>query len=704
MATKSKMPTMEPPGAVSTLSEEFDRRFRRAQIGSAEWRNQAREFYKTYGGNPWPAGVKEMLEEEGRPATTFNYSLSYINAVLGQDIADRKEARFEGQGGDVHDEFVAEVYTKLVRALYMKCNGFREEIEAEQDQLVTGVGCMEAMLDTSKFPILPAAESVDIQEMFWDPDTKKHNLRDARWVARRRLWYIEDAVARWPNKASELRALAATQQSGGRQGGILPRKAKASGYTDRSQKLEDSTLMEDHLYIFDYQFKRPTKVVVYLDPRDGQRKKASPEEFKAIQAEIFAAVDPETGVPLHENVEAAELFVKKVYRAFLAGNEAGQLVEVEKERELETEMFTYRFATGYRSKTESGRVQFFGLMQLIYEPQLWTAKAISAAIEHLARSPKGGGGFINSDILVDPSDFKQNGSKPGHWALVNANTTSIRENVYERQAPPFHQAYERLFEIAENAMGQLTTITDYFKGTASGERSNILVRNLQGQTIMVLNPLIDPMNQMRVEMALLIAKLAQLHLAPVDFNKLVGDVKAVGVTHEIAKDPMTGQEMWMGGEPVLQPLTVLDEETGQPMPLTPYDISADREVFDFDIQVDLGPASVTQKQAVWSNITSNAFFQETLKSLPQVGNRLMPYVVKHMPGIAADEARQIEKDIREELRMMKMQGTLQGVMESLPQLPPEAIQQIHEMTMQMVESMMQPQPQPGGPAAQAPPQ
>lgn len=694
------MPTMEAPGAKSQLAQQFEKRFDRGQNASAEWRRQAREFYRTYGGDPWPDGVKELLEDEGRPATSFNYSLSYINAVLGQDIADRKEARFEGQDqNDTLDQFCGETFTKVVRALYNKCNGYREEIEAEQDQLITGVGCMEGLLDTTRFPIFPKAEAIDIQEMYWDPDAKKHNLRDARWVCRRKLWYVEDAKAKWPTKSELLERLAKGQPKSG--GQPFPRTVHASGYRDRSQASENQAQLEDHVYIYDYQFKRPTKIVVYQDPVTGERKKVSPEDYREIKAALDAEVDPATGAPLYERIDAVELFVQKVYRAFLAGSDSQGVEVVEDEEELDSEMFTYRFATGYRSKTANGKVQFFGLMQLIYEPQLWTAKAISAAIEHLARSPKGGGGFINSDILVDPEDFKKNGSKTGHWALVNPQTTSIRDNIHERQQPQFHQGYERLFDVAEHAMSQLTTITDYFKGTASAERSNVLVRNLQGQTIMVLNPLVDPMNQMRVEVAQLLAKLAQRHLAAVDFNRLVGKLEVVGVTHQIKKGPI-GEDVWVAGQPVLEPLTIQDEVSGGAVPITPYDVVSDRDIFEFDLEVDLGPASVTQKTAVWNNFTSNHFLQETMKSLPQIGNRLVPVIVKNMPGLSTEEARQIEQDVREELRQMKLQGTAQGVMESLPNLPPEALMQVMQTVQQMLGGAMQPPPDQGAPVEQGP--
>lgn len=285
----------------------------------------------------------------------------------------------------------------------------------------------------------------------------------------------------------------------------------------------------------------------------------------------------------------------------------------------------------------------------------------------------------------------------GHWAFVNSGFNP-QEHVFERSAPPFPQTYEKLFDLAESAMPRLTTISDYFKGTAQQERSNVLVTNLQGQTMMVLNPLIDPMNQMRVENARLMALLAQQHISAEDFNRLVGELEAEGVTFEIAKDPATGQEIWQNGEPVKQPIFItgpdgqpMTDEMGQPIPVTPFDTIADRELLEFDVQVDLGPASPTQKQAIWQNWQQTAFAQKILEMYPEVAEQVLPWLVKNSPGLSTDEAKRMEKTLRTALRQRQMQGTAQGIMESLQQLPPEAIQQIIQMASSMLQQAQQPQ-------------
>jgi hypothetical protein len=685
----------EEPTNASSRVEEANRRLKRSRSASAKWRRMAVKYYQTYEGDPAPEGVKEQLAEEGRIWSNFNYALSQINAVLGQDIADRKEPRFEGSGYDTVRSFRAEIYTQLTRALYLKCGGHREEAEAFQDQLVTGYGFAESYLDTRSFPIFPRLEAIDCLEMFWDPDAKKHNLRDARYLFRVRSWALEDAIAKWPNKKAELTALS---KGKGRGRTAFPERSEASGYSRDTGNAKDSSLRDPEVTIAEYQFKRLEKWIVYQDPRTGKNARVPKKDFGAVSDEILGEIDEATGVPKYEKIHAVELDLEQCFRSFLAGGSNGQelSIELQEPQRLETGMFTIRCATGYRSKNKDGRVTFFGLMSIIYEPQLWIAKAFSAAIEHVARSPKGSAMFFNPEFFEDPADVKANGSKAGYIGLIKTGFDKA-SHVWERQQAAFPQAYEKIFAIAEDVMPKLTTISDYFKGSATGERSNVLVTNLQGQTIMVLNPLLDPMNQFRIENAKVMAELARLHLAPDDFNALCGEMEAEGITYTVPSDPQTGYPQWdvSKHQPVKQPIMltddagqpIIDEATGQPIPVKPWDVAAETDVFQFDVTVDLGPASSTMKQAIWSNWQQTAFAQKLIEMFPEVGKKIIPWLIKNQPGLSSDEAKRLEGEIRQGIHDQEIKGTMQGVIESLQQLPPDQVQQVF----QIVASMLQPQ-------------
>ena len=113
--------------------KEFERRFTYSQTAFAEWRDQARKFFDTYAGDPWPEEAKEIMDAEGRPRTNFNYALSTANTVLGQDMSDEKEATFKCavELGDFVGEFNAENLTRVVRHVYRLADVSTHEYMAE---------------------------------------------------------------------------------------------------------------------------------------------------------------------------------------------------------------------------------------------------------------------------------------------------------------------------------------------------------------------------------------------------------------------------------------------------------------------------------------------------------------------------------------------------------------------------------------------
>lgn len=678
-------------------------RFRRAENEQSEWRQQGIEFYRTYGGNPWPEGVKETREDAGLAALNFNYALSQVNACLGQDIADRKEARYLADY-DAIASFGAEALTRVIRKLYNKGKSHREEVESYQDQLVTGVGWSESTLDVMNFPVYPKVGAVDTREMYWDPDAKKNNLRDARWVFRYRKFYLEDAIALFPEKEAELRSIAS--QTGGTRADpnrVLPRKANATGFKNRDKpSSSDPVLDEDHVFLYDYQYIEPVPYVVYLDPRDGVRKKEPRATYGKIKDEILNTKD-EAGVPLFEKVQSVNIVLRRAFRSFLASGTDDRMTEIMPPEDLEIGRFTYQAATGYRSKDENGRVKFFGLMALIYEPQLWIALAVSAAVEHIARSPKGGGGFYNPQFLENPDDFIANGAKPGKWNPVKPGFDP-KVHVFERAQPQFPQAYEKLLDIVTSVMPQLTTISDYFKGTSMQERSNVLVTNLQGQTMMVLNPLLDPMNELRVLNATNMALLAQRHLSRDEFNRLCGPMEAEDVTFTYQRGQTGAIMRGLDMKPIKQPILLeeADEETGEPVPITPYDILAKLDLDHVDVQIELGPASVTQKSAIWQAWNQTAMGQKLMEIFPGAAALLAPMLVKNTPGLPTEEGKQLEKELRDMIDQQQNAGSAEMVAKAFQELPPDQVQQLLGFGQQVLMEHQQQAMANANPAAAAP--
>lgn len=696
------------------LSRIFDKRISASLYRRQGWLERIRLMGDAYAGDPLPEEAREQMTKEGRPFANFNHALGTINAVLGGDMDDRKEARFEGVDGDFVDDFLGEALTKVVRHTYVKGSVHRQESMAYLDLLVTGYGWMNAYVDVGRVPLFIKGEYVDATEMHFDPNAKQNNLADARWVCRERRVPLTDAIAMWPEKEEELEGVSSRMSSEGR--GIEPRATRdervSSGGGDT-----DPFLDEDYVHVFDYQYKVKEAWYWYRDPITETRREIRAGEWQAKLKELQSRTNPMDGSPLVRRIEAVRYTRDCVYRCLRAGTPGASTIELEEPKRIEEDMFTYRCATGFRRRERlQGRWAWFGLMDVIYEPQLWASKALSSGIEFIARGVKDAIG-INAEFIEDPKDFVANSTKPGYRFLLKPGFNKD-QHLVELARPSFPQGYETIFRIAMEAVPSTSNVTDYTKGTARQERSNVLVSNLQSHAEAVLNPIADPLTQLRTEMAQLVGKMCIRYMAPEDFNKIVGDMQLEGLTHDQAVDPNTQQPMTdpMTGEPVLQPKTIVDtdddgnpitdEATGEPIerPVTIHDLLKDRELFDFHVEVDLGQASPTAKHAVWALFSDHDLLGKFAEDQDTKG-LVIPFMFRNLPGFPASSAKQFAEKLEKKYQQMEMQGTVQGIMQGAQNLPPDQLVQVAQAVGQMAQAAVAQMGGggEGGPGGQPPP-
>lgn len=678
-------------GKSGELERVFAKRYSRSSASFSEWRTQIQRYAKAYSGDPFDEEVHLELADEGRVMVNFNYALSTVNAIIGQDMADRKEAQFSGVDGDVYDAFVGELYTDLVRHLYQRAKGHRQESQAQFDQLVTGYGWMEVYVDGGSMPFGVKARYVDCARMFIDPDYQQDNFSDGRWLACEMDWTLDDAIARWPEMEEDLEALAnrgnsessptPKRSTGDRFGFLGP--SDVQGFADRDDM---------RITVYDYQFKVREPWVAFTDPMSGEMKELPKKGWN----DLVKTSDPKAVAGMNALEFSREVF----YRAWIAGNEANSALVLEKPKRIREDMFTYRCATGFRQKdVEKRRIQHFGLMAVIYEPQLWSAKTLSSIIDFLAKQGKGGG-FIRPGALANAADFQTNQGRMGYWHMLSDEADPSRDIIPN---PPMQwpQSLDRLLDLATSAVPKTSNITDYDKGTTTGERSNVLVSNLQQHSQMVLNPIMDPMSQMRVEVALLFAKFAARYVPAAVIDKILGDRQCEGVTFKVEVNPQTGEE---GKVPVMiedqAPVGGKPAAPAQPRPIRPSDLVRNIDVTEYHIVVDLGTASATTKQAIWSSIAQS----EMLKVFGTIPNfpwhKLVPFLVRNFPGPSSSTMIPLAGELQEELELQKKLQTPQGVVEAISKLPPDQQAAVMQQLAPLMQQQGGGQPPEGAPAPQ----
>lgn len=629
------------------------------------WRENEK-LSNAYFGETLGADDIAYLNETGRPPVSINVVLGTVNAVLGSDMASRREVRFEGDdGSSLVDDAVADLVTDTVRKAMGKCGGHREEARALLDLLIGGYAFTEGYLDVTEIPSRAVLSHVPWWENLPDPNAVKGNLLDRRFHIRMRKWTLEEAQSRWPDKANEIENLGL---SGSR--GILNNSATVR----QTWKSVASPRKKHGVAIFEFQYYRLEPRVLYFD-QQKRRHDVTPEEFAAAQEE---SVDPITGEVI--DIEYFPYSGKTYYKAFIAA-----AIEGSKKSLLSHEpigFWTYNAATGFvKSEPAKEQVRFFGISRVIHDLQMYINKIMSVRLEILSRGAKGGGLF-EQGAVDDPDKFIKDRSKPGAWTAVNDGAISgglIQHSPVQSDPSGFSDLIQVLLDLVSFVTG----VTDWVKGTAEQERSNVLISNLQSQSMVMLEPIMDQNTVLRMENGKLLAKIIAQYMPPIDLESMVGDQGIEGINFVMVPGP--------DGQP--QKSTV-DPQTGMEMEKISETLRR-VDVDSYSVTVDIGEATATHKQAVWSVLQ-----QGVLKSLVDAGidiTPIVPMLIKNMP-LPGMEAKEASEKLEANLQQQELLKTTDGILQALLGLGIDQAAQVIQQAAQQLQQMAQ-QQQPQQPQA-----
>lgn len=660
------------------------------------------ELQKMYGSGD---GINETdranLVKTNRDPIAFPYATGTINAVVGADMADRKQIVFRGGDGGFRDEWIAESITQLVTYYMGRCFGHRGDSSAFRDMLITGYGYTESYLDTTKIPLSIEHKCVPFSEMYYDPDSIEDCLADARYCIRERQWTLQECQARWPNKSEALRMGLGTNTFSSHP--TAARGTFSASNMSRRKKIR----------IFDYQYKSYEPRVIWVDPDTGEKKITTQEELQVKKENMQLIADkakadyqlqiqdqskqqnpfqpspvvvpPVAAAPIEEAQISMEVF----YRAFIGADVGSQNTGglVLSHEEISIGKFTYDALTGYAERVEQGhRVRFFGPMRTLFHAQLYLNKALRVYLEIMERGVKGGG-FFNIDSFEDDQDidkFVRDRSTPGMWSAIKGSVSD--DNVKFAPSQQVPQGWDAFLRMCIEAISSLTGVTDWWKGTATQERSNVLISNMQERNAIMLNPIMEPLTAMRIAVGITMASIIIKHIPSTDIDRILGNEPVEGITFQYAKGP-DGRDMFgPDGKKVQQPIIGEDGIT----PVRKSDLIKDADVLSFDTIVDVGQASPSQKQSVWQIFTQTGLLQEILQSgVPGIADILLPKLMKYLP-IPSEMAKQISEELQKRMDLQEEQQSAQGIMQALINLPPQEIMQIMQsVTEQMNQQQSQ---------------
>lgn len=194
-------------------------------------------------GDQWTAEELKTLEERKQPATVNNQISVTVNHMLGQFIKVKTRTKLRGRNSP-NDDNVASVLSSAL--LYIRQNNDEEfeEREVAEDAFTTGFGCFEVdvTFDDLANPEI-RVRHVDGLEIAPDPYSRRYDWNeDARFICRHKWVNVEIAEEMYPEKASELKAMAGGESGAAQLGSVDA--LKNNNYIDREEHANQIRIVE----------------------------------------------------------------------------------------------------------------------------------------------------------------------------------------------------------------------------------------------------------------------------------------------------------------------------------------------------------------------------------------------------------------------------------------------------------------------------
>lgn len=488
----------------SALLHRLKRLFRLDRQASAAWRKEAKEDFDFVAGEQWSQEDQAHLKTLMRPIITFNRIIPVINAVSGQEITNRQEARYvPREEGDVKPN---ELLTEAARWFRDEAQADDEDSEAFLNSSKCGMGWTETTLDYEKEDYgCPKIESINPMEMFWDCNARKKNLVDAERVWRVRKMSLARARDLFPGKSAW--ALDARWAANEIHDGGQPTNADMSlRYED--QGIQDDTPTDDTVVTLVH-CEWKTRGNVYTVADQGQSVELSEDEYKTLTKRA-----KEIGVP----VFATKKTKTQVKQAFL-GNEVLQYSDG-----LCGDHFRYGCVTAYRDENKGS---FFGIVRAMKDPQRWANKWLSQTLD-LMNSQVKGGIIIEADAVEDMREFQRTWAKADQPTVVKRGALSgpNKPKLQPKPVAQFPASFFQMMEFAVQSTRDVTGISVEMLGLREADQPASLEFQRRQAGMTILAPLFQNLKRYRHDQARVMLYLIQNYMSDGRLVRVLGESQA----------------------------------------------------------------------------------------------------------------------------------------------------------------------------------
>lgn len=482
---------------------------------SAEWRRNAKTNFDFVAGEQWDAKDKAALNDQNRPVITFNRTLSIIKAVAGVEINGRHETVFLPRGTSPGEIKANELLTGASQWMADGCDAEDEQSEAFQDSLICGMGWTEATLEYEDEPDGEYVErKIDPIEMVWDNAARGKNILDARRLYRVRkmsLWEARALAASVGEEVFDDADLDATWATG------LSDKEDLKPIEERRLRFENTGPYDpkNEVHLVHAQWYEKEAYYRVADPISGKI-----EAVEADQFEKMRAMAEEAGFKLD--------FVKahrKVYKqALIGGRVLGGVRPC-----LSRDRFSFQCITGEKNRNKG---TWFGLVDLMKDPQMWANKWMSQTL-HILNATAKGGIIAEKDAFEDIRAAQDTYAKPD--AITWASPGAISKGkIMQKPGVGIPTGYINLLEFAISSIRDVTGINMELLGLRDANQPGILEAQRKQAAMTILATLFDSLRRYRKNIGRIRLHLIQDYLADGRLIRIAGEegMKAVPLIRE----------------------------------------------------------------------------------------------------------------------------------------------------------------------------
>lgn len=502
-----------------------------------KWRDEAKKAEDFVAGEQWSSEERQAMEDNQRPTTVFNRIAPIVDAIVGHETANRQSVAYlPRQLGATQ---IAEVISAAARWVRDECGAEGEESDAFGDCVKTGEGWMDTEIEYEvDIDGQVTMERVDPQEMDIDPSSKKKNYADAKWLCRTQKMDKGRAQERWPEASFE-----PASRSGS---GTEPIDVIAaafyhsnSGADGRGGPDQDLVLIHDfQWWELETVYRVESKVFQPTPMMAPEQAMKLMQVAQAIAQTMPEAKPSETGMSTFTEaqwsavkdqlpgVKPTTQKRRKYQRMFWSGAE-----ELETKSTPTGDSFTYKAITAKRDRKKRC---WYGIVRAMTDPQRWSNKFMSLALESLANSAKGGI-MAEIDGFVNPREAEDNWADPSRIIYMKSGALAAGK-VQPRPATPLPESATALMSYANQSINDTAGVNPAVMGFSKElDVSGVLEQTRLQAGLNLLSYLFDGLRRYRKEQGTMLMAMIRQYIPPGRLIKVEGQEGAQYVP--LAFDP-----------------------------------------------------------------------------------------------------------------------------------------------------------------------